>query len=336
MATIQLLLRDDGNRQALASVVDERYTTITDPEVEPADLYVVDDASLPKYQEALEAHKREQAPVFCPVVLICRDRTPITINLPDPAESERPLVVDEVMTAPVEKQTLFQRITNLLARRRQMTDLRETNERLEQFASTLRHELRNPLNILDGYLDIAREQGGAEAFERCQTTIGRMEKLLEDTLVVLQEGDTNLSRESVELAAVSRRCWDLVSESEAELEIDTSQKISADRDRLTQLLQNLFRNAVEYGGTDVTVSLGKLDDGFYVEDDGSGIPEDERDTVFDEGYSTNGAGSGLGLAVVERVAEAHGWKVQVTEGTGGGARFEIDEIESCTSMPMMD
>lgn len=131
MATIQLLLRDDANRQALASVVDKRYTTITDPEVEPADLYVVDDASLPKYQEALEAHKREQAPVFCPVVLIRRDRTPITINLPDPAESERPLVVNEMMTAPVEKQTLFQRITNLLTRRQQMTELREANERLE-------------------------------------------------------------------------------------------------------------------------------------------------------------------------------------------------------------
>lgn len=336
MAAIQLLIRDEANRRALASVVDRQHTAITELDLQPADLHLVDDASLPAYHEALEAYKQEQAPMFCPVVLIRREHSPITVELPDPTSSERLLVVDEVMTAPVGKQTLFQRIANLLARRRQVTELQEANERLEQFARTLRHELRNPLTILDGYLRIAREHGDAKAFDRCQSAIDRMGRLLEDTLAVLQGDDVDLLQERMELAVACRRCWDLVSESDAQVEIDTTQEISADRVRLAQLLENLFRNAVEHVGTDVAVTVGELDDGFYIEDDGPGIPKDERDTVFEEGYSTSGAGSGLGLAVVKQVADAHNWDVLITDGATGGARFEISGVKSYSKSSMMD
>lgn len=328
MADIQLLLKDDANRQALASVVAEEYTATTDLKLQPADLYLVDDASLPEYQADLEVHKQEQDPVFCPVVLVQRDRTPTTIDLPDAGSRERPLLVNEVVKAPVGKQTLFSRIANLLARRRQTTELQETKERQKMFAKMLRHELRNPLNILDGYLEIARDQRDPEAFERCETAVDQMERMLKDTLTIVRGDNLDLTKEPVDLAALARRCQDQVAESEAEIEIETRQKISADRDRLTQLLENLFRNAIEHGRPDVTIMLGGLEDGFYVEDDGPGIPEDERETVFKEGYTTNEAGSGLGLGVVQRVADIHGWNARVTEGVAGGARFEIRGIES--------
>jgi C4-dicarboxylate-specific signal transduction histidine kinase len=76
---------------------------------------------------------------------------------------------------------------------------------------------------------------------------------------------------------------------------------------------------------DLTVRVGPLDDrtGFFVEDDGPGIPRDERDHVFDEGYSTGENGSGLGLSIVANVVDAHGWRIDVTGGRAGGARFEI-------------
>jgi signal transduction histidine kinase len=63
--------------------------------------------------------------------------------------------------------------------------------------------------------------------------------------------------------------------------------------------------------------------GFAVADDGPGIPEDERDDVFDHGFTTAEDGTGFGLAIVERIAQAHGWSVSVTEGRDGGARFEF-------------
>lgn len=78
---------------------------------------------------------------------------------------------------------------------------------------------------------------------------------------------------------------------------------------------------------DVTVTIGDLDRGFYVEDDGPGIPEEERDAVFKAGYSTNEAGTGFGLNIVKQVVQSHGWEIIVTESLDGGARFEITGVD---------
>jgi signal transduction histidine kinase len=90
-------------------------------------------------------------------------------------------------------------------------------------------------------------------------------------------------------------------------------------------------DSVEHGGDSanghtsagVNVTVGALDDGFYVADDGPGIPESERDDVFEAGYSTNEDGTGFGLDIVREIVEAHGWTIAVTESESGGARFEI-------------
>lgn len=327
MASIQILLADDANRRALATLVEEHHTVVTDPDPQHVDLYFVDEPSLPKYQEALEERKREDAPVFCPVVLIRRDRTPVSIELPEPDPSERPLLINEIVTAPVEKQALFRRITSLLVRRQQTRDLKRTNDQLEQFASTLRHELRNPLNVLDGYLDIAREENDSKALERCQNAVDQMNGLLEDTLLILNGEEIEINQGPIDLSLLCLDCWDMVPESESVLEITTTKQIVADEDRLAQLLGNLFRNSVEHGKGTVRVTVGELDDGFYVEDDGPGIPEEERVAVFEEGHSLTGAGTGLGLAVVQAVADSHEWDISITDGTEGGARFEITGVE---------
>ena len=92
----------------------------------------------------------------------------------------------------------------------------------------------------------------------------------------------------------------------------------------SKLFENLFRNAVEHGGEDMTVRVGHSPQGVYIEDDGPGIPENEREQVFDHGQTTNESGTGLGLSIVEQIAEAHGWEITIGEGTDGGTRFEIN------------
>jgi signal transduction histidine kinase len=106
-----------------------------------------------------------------------------------------------------------------------------------------------------------------------------------------------------------------------------SVEIKADDDRLRQLLENLLRNAIEHGGRDVTVTVGTLDNGMYIEDTGPGIPEEQREDVFAAGYSSGENGTGFGLSIVKQIVNAHGWNVTVTESADGGARFEITGVE---------
>jgi len=82
---------------------------------------------------------------------------------------------------------------------------------------------------------------------------------------------------------------------------------------------------VNHGGADVSVRVGPLETGFYVEDTGVGILPADRENMFDHGYTTGDGGSGIGLTVVSQIAEAHNWSITLTESTEGGARFELRE-----------
>lgn len=115
---------------------------------------------------------------------------------------------------------------------------------------------------------------------------------------------------------------------DASLSVETDQVIDADRHRIEQLFGNLYRNAVEHGGPTVTVTVGGLDNGFFVADNGPGIPEEERERVFEPGYSTKSRGTGFGLDIVNQIAEAHDWNVVVEESSEGGARFEITGVDA--------
>jgi signal transduction histidine kinase len=87
------------------------------------------------------------------------------------------------------------------------------------------------------------------------------------------------------------------------------------------------RDIREERGSTVTIIVGAGEGGFYVADDGPGIPAGKRDVVFEPGYSTRADGTGLGLAIVERIVTAHGWDLTLTTGAAGGVRFEI-EVET--------
>ncbi|MFB6252125.1 MAG: sensor histidine kinase, partial [Halobellus sp.] len=97
--------------------------------------------------------------------------------------------------------------------------------------------------------------------------------------------------------------------------------------RLCELFENLFGNAVEHGGNDVTVRVGRLEGGFFIEDDGPGMPEEDKEHVFDHGFTTREDGHGYGLSVVRTIVNAHGWDIVATDAQTGGARFEITEID---------
>jgi len=281
-----------------------------------------------------------------------------------------------------------------LARRER--ELARQNERLDEFASVVSHDLRNPLNVAHGNLELVRMDVDDDRLGQVADALDRMDELIDDLLTLARYGRTVDDVRPVDVRSVAERAWATTDTEGARLRFeDDPGTVQADESRLTQVFENLFRNSVEHGstsnrrenagdsvehgstdnrtqsgdavehgstdnrrgsagdsvehgsadgrstdddpgtpdpsdeafvrsgGADVTVTVGRTADGFYVEDDGPGIPESERDRVFEGGYTTADDGTGFGLNIVRTVAEAHGWTVAVTEGAAGGARFEF-------------
>jgi PAS domain S-box-containing protein len=218
----------------------------------------------------------------------------------------------------------------------QKRSLERQNERLEKFTGVVSHDLRNPLNVANARLGLARNECDSEHLDDVTNALDRMETLIDDLLTLTREGERVDETDAVDLADTVDRCWRTVETADATLVVETDRTIGADRSRVQQLLENLFRNAVEHGGETVRITVGDLDTGFYVTDDGPGIPGDEREQVFDAGYSNEDDGTGLGLNIVQEIAEAHGWDVTVTGSAGGGARFEISGVERAATEPSAD
>jgi signal transduction histidine kinase len=247
-----------------------------------------------------------------------------------------------------------------IERRERTERLEHQNERLDRFASVLTHDLRNPLNVAQVRLTLALEEleGAAgpdkpadlemlpDHLQSASSALGRMERLIEDTLALTwgEQGFEAEEMKEVSLADMAEDCWEQVDALEATLQVEGDLTFEAHEGRLQQLLENLFRNAAEHGGEAVTVTVGSLPEGmslperkspseekssegdpkgFFVEDDGPGIPEEKRGKIFERGYSSEEEGTGLGLSIAEAIAEAHGWSISAAEGREGGARFEI-------------
>ncbi|WP_096391359.1 two-component system sensor histidine kinase NtrB [Halopenitus persicus] len=207
-------------------------------------------------------------------------------------------------------------------------ELRRRKDRLDEFADVLAHDIRNPLSVAQGYTELAREDHDAPDLDRVADALGRIEELIDDLLALSKEGARIGETAPVSLADCVRESWDGVDARDAELRIEAPLgTIEADRSRLRDLFGNLLRNAVEHGSADVTVTVGLLaheadsdagtPDGFYVADDGPGIPSASRAEIFDRGYSTQDGGTGYGLAIVHGIAEAHGWDVSIASASGG-------------------
>lgn len=213
------------------------------------------------------------------------------------------------------------------SRLQQRTDqLAEQRNRLDEFASIVSHDLRNPMNVAQGHLELARETGNEEHFEAVERAHDRMERLVDEVLALSRRGETVDDPSLVSLHVVAEEAWGTVETSEMDLRVETERRILSDDRRLRALFENLFRNAAEHGGE--TVVVGASEGGFFVADDGPGIPAEDRELVFEGGYSTHPEGTGFGLAIVRRIAEAHDWHIRVGESEAGGARFDFSGVAS--------
>jgi PAS domain S-box-containing protein len=219
------------------------------------------------------------------------------------------------------------------AKERELRDnqrrLRQQNERLEEFTSVVSHDLRSPLNTATGYVDLLQRDIEDSKLDRVADATARMKTLIDDLLTLSRQGRTVDEPTPVPLTEVVDAAWESVPTPGLALSVvDDLGPVPADESRLQQALENLFRNASDHATSASKLRVGRLDDGFYVSDDGPGIPQDQREDVFEHGYSTGDEGTGLGLAILKRIVEAHGWRVDLRASREGGARFEVRGIDS--------
>jgi signal transduction histidine kinase len=217
-------------------------------------------------------------------------------------------------------------------------------DRQTAFVADASHELRTPLTVIRGQLEVLALADHPDAAEvrRVQKLvrleIDRMSRLVEDMLLLAQAGEDGFLRPSVFalrpfLADLVRGLAD-AGPRRLELGEIPPLPVRADEDRLAQALRNLLRNAIAHTEENGRVELGvQAADGrlrFIVDDDGPGIPADQRSAVFDRfhrldgGRSRDAGGAGLGLAIVQAIASAHGGRVWAESAPAGGARVVLE------------
>ncbi len=236
----------------------------------------------------------------------------------------------EVLAANVE--AALDRVAREDSIRDRERELERQNERLEEFASIVSHDLRNPLSVAQGYAETFDEDD--ESGQEVRWALDRMERLTDELLTLARRGQIVGKTHSVSLRKLAERAWQSVETGELTLDVREDRTFEADPDRTVELLENLFHNSVEHGTADesngalTTVTVGATADGFYVEDDGTGIDAADEERIFEQGYS-GGDGTGFGLYIVDTLADAHGWSVSVVDAAHAecGVRFEFLGVE---------
>lgn len=221
------------------------------------------------------------------------------------------------------------------ARRRE--DMIEVERMKADFIARISHELRTPLTVIGGFTDtlllhadrIGPDQQH-EVLGRIKTSVGRLSSLIEEILTVssLDAGMSRVRPEDVDVDALLADVAHLsIDESRVEIESDPGQRMVTDPVILRHLVNQLVDNALKYGG-DAVLSSRRGDDGrmeIVVRDHGPGIPESERQRVFERFYRGNhtGAGMGLGLPVVRQLAASLDATISLDDAPGGGALFTL-------------
>jgi signal transduction histidine kinase len=233
-----------------------------------------------------------------------------------------------------------------VAEREANTRLRELDQLKDEFVSTISHELRTPLTSISGYVELAREQADAETngyLEVVERNAGRLLALVNDLLLVarLQSGRLDLELDRVDIARLAVESVATAKpqavDANVELRLSLSgddMEVEGDRRRLAQVVDNLVSNAIKFSADSGTVDLSvDRRNGIIlleVRDHGIGIPEAERERLFERFFRAQSAhdrhipGTGLGLYITKSIVEAHGGTVVARSVVGEGTSFVVE------------
>ncbi len=210
-----------------------------------------------------------------------------------------------------------------MARVSREMELTRQNERLSEFTGYVSHDLRNPLSVAQGYVSQAIETDSADGLGAAVRAHSRMETLIEDMLLLARRGEVIGSVEPTAVETIVEDAWEAVDARSASLAVSGNLTLVADSSRLQQVFENLFRNSIEHGGPDVTITVDCQPDRLLIADNGCGFDTDPAALFGDDGPQK----TGLGLSIVAAIVDAHGWSITARDGDPDGCAFEISGFE---------
>ncbi|WP_265109407.1 ATP-binding protein [Halosolutus halophilus] len=226
-------------------------------------------------------------------------------------------------------------LRDVTERKRRKRELAAQRKRFEKFERIVEGELRDLLNVAEAYLMVAQETDDPDHFAEVETAHDRLVEWIDTLSTLARRRDVIATVEPVALQDVTRRALArLDGEADLNLHLEDDRLLEADKERLTDVLEYLFRTAEPDVGTGsdaagkpdsggpVTIRVGTCSDGFFVADDGATVTEEQREMLLEPDTET-GDRRGYALAIVRRIAEAHGWSVAIDESDAGGTRVEF-------------
>lgn len=199
-------------------------------------------------------------------------------------------------------------------------ELEKQKELISEFSSVVSHDLRNPLNLAKGYLDLAKETGDEEDFNEVKKALDRMEEIIEHIIYMARKPE-KIEKEEINLREVFKEAWNDLDTAEATYQVENI-KFNADKANLKNMLEKMISNSIEHNKEEIEITVGSLNNGFFFEDNGNGIETTDK-KIFEYGFSTKENNAGFGMSVVKRVSEAHNWDYELKNSEEGGLRLEF-------------
>ncbi|MEF8894560.1 PAS domain S-box protein [Halodesulfurarchaeum sp.] len=208
-------------------------------------------------------------------------------------------------------------------------ELEETNARLEEFAAVVSEDLRNPLTVAQGWADIAQEKTGVESLDRVTESLDRMDDVINYTLTLAREGEGLGDLSEINLSKLVTQCWHSVDTNGATLENNAELTIRGDLGRVGHLIETLFQNFETISNGDLGIKIGDLDyrDGFYITTSGPEFPAITQRGPKQSAHIGGADKSECDLTVIRRIAQAHGWRLQLDSREEGGMTFEFSNVD---------
>lgn len=230
-------------------------------------------------------------------------------------------IIQEITLTLMEDGKLICTNRDITEQRKSKLELEEKNRRLDEFSSIVSHDLRNPLNVAMGYLNLSKESMDREDLDKVENSLNRMKNIIDELLAVSGDAE-NFQKEELKLSEALEEAIESGNR-KINYEIVDDLDLKASRTGLINIFDNMISNSINHNSEEVSIKVGSTENGFYYTDDGHLDPEIEE--IEQHGYSTSEKGRGLGISIVKRLAGANDWDIELRKSDEGNLvhKFKI-------------